>query len=81
MRDIGHQPVLHGIEMNVIQMRAVILIVPDRMLPESPLPNPPLAFAEPARGAMFSLRQAPGEGRLDRLPPFGEIRITLRQCP
>ena len=79
MRDIGHQPVLHGIEMNVIQMHAVILIVPDRRLPESSLPNPPLAFADPARGAMFSGRQAFGEGRLDRLPPFGEIRITLRQ--
>ena len=67
--------------MNVIQMRAVIPIVPDRMLPKSPLPNPPLAFAEPARGATFSGRQAPGERRLDRLPPCQEIRITLRQCP
>ena len=65
--------------MNVIRMRAVIPIVPDRMLAESPLPNPPLAFADPGRGAMFSGRQAPGEGRLDRLPSCREIRVTLRQ--
>lgn len=81
MRGISHQAVLHGIEMNVIQMDAVVPIVADRMFPEPTLPNPALALADPACGALLAGWQALRERGLDRLPSRREIRIPRRQRP
>ncbi len=42
-RPIRHplnQPMPHRIEMDIIQMRGIIPLIPDRMLPKPPLPDP-----------------------------------------
>ena len=78
---LGHEAVLRGVEVNVIHMRSIIAIVPDRMFPEPPLPDATLAFADPADRPMLSGRQTFGEARLDNLSPGREIRVTVRQCP
>ena len=36
--------VFYGIEMNVIDVRGIILVIADRVLPKSSLPNPAFAF-------------------------------------
>ena len=78
---MGNQSVPHGIEVNIIKMGAIIVVVADRMFPEPSLPNSPLALSPPACGTEIALRYLLGKCRFNRLPPPGEIRITLRQGP
>jgi len=49
LRRMLDQTVLHRIEMNVVQMRRQILLVTDRMLPVSPLPDAAFAPANHER--------------------------------
>ncbi len=72
---------LHRIEMQVIHMTHVIPLIPNRMLPKSPLPDTPLATPRPYKRTPFGFRKLPREPRLDQPPTIGEISIAGRQGP
>jgi hypothetical protein len=42
--DIGHQAVFYRIEMNVVDMRAVIAVIANCVFPEASLPDTPLGL-------------------------------------
>jgi hypothetical protein len=50
MRPIGdprHPPMFDGIEVYIVEVRIEIPLIPDHVLPESPLPNAPFVFRPP----------------------------------
>ena len=55
-RSLG-EVVLDRIEMNLIHVRGVVAIVPDRVLPVTALPNTALALAEPDTRYRFGIGQ------------------------
>ena len=71
---------LHRIGVAISDMRTVIRVVPDVMLPESPLPHAAFAPRDMARPS-HSLGHLQCESRLDHTPPRREIRIAFRQRP
>ena len=42
--DIGHQAVFYRIEMNIVDMRAVIAVIANCVFPEASLPDTPLGL-------------------------------------
>jgi len=73
----GARPIrlLHRIDVDVIHMGRVVLLVADRMFPESPLPDAALALGGADRRSPFGPRQGLGEGDLDRLPAGRVVRV------
>ncbi len=52
MQPIGdphHPSMFDGIEVNVVEVHIEIPLIPDRVFPESPLPNAPFVFRLPSR--------------------------------
>ncbi len=78
--DICHQPMLHRIPVNIVHTRLQILLIPDKVLPESPLPDPALARAA-ARCGISSPRQGLRERGLDQPPARRKIRVSVWQRP
>ena len=58
-----------------------IAVVSQAVFPVAPLPDAALAFAAPALGNQFALRQRARKSRLDQPPAGGEIAIVVRQSP
>ena len=72
---------LHGIEMNVIEVTQEVVLAAQRVLPISPLPNPALAFDAAAVGDWLAARQSMRKAAFDQSPARGEIRIAIGQGP
>ena len=75
-----HVFVMHWIEMNVMDMIAEILVIPDAMLPKSSLPNRLFLFMLPTgkHGGALVGRNAGGKRPLDVAPSRGIIGISFR---
>ena len=81
----GKWPVPHAdcmavpdrIEVDVIEVPRKIVLVAQRMLPISPLPNPALGFG----GNPFASGQSMRKAAFDQAPAGGEIRIAMGQGP
>ena len=83
VRPIGYTrnvPVLHWIEMNVIDMALKIRLISNRAFPITTLPDTLLAFADFACGSRHGIKSS-RKAALDQAPTYGEIVITLRQRP
>jgi hypothetical protein len=74
----GYQPVLHWIEMDVIDVASEIVFIADRMFPEPPLPQCEIAI-RPTLQSGFGLDQRAAEMPLDPPPSTREIRVVWRQ--
>jgi len=77
----GRRGVLHRIEMDVVEVPRKIVLVAQRMLPISPLPNPALAFGGAAGGDPFAFGQSMRKAALGQAPAGGEIRVAIGQGP
>jgi hypothetical protein len=71
--------VFDWIEMNVIEVPFKIILLAQRALLISPLPNPALAFAGTAGGYPFASRQTMRKPAFDQAPTRVEIRIAIGQ--
>ena len=72
---------LHGIEVNVIEVTQEVVLAVQRVLPISPLPNPALAFDAAAVGDWLASRQSMRKAAFDQASAGGEIRIAIGQGP
>jgi hypothetical protein len=73
--------VLHRIEVDVIEVPHEVVLVAQRMLSISPLPNPALAFGGAAGRDPFPSGQSIRKAAFDQSPAGGEIRIAIGQGP
>ena len=73
-------PVLHGIEMDVVDMPFEIGVISDGVLPVAALPDAFFALRHLALRSRLGVKIA-GEATLDKAPPGREVRIVLRQRP
>ena len=73
-------PVLHGVEMDVVNMLFEIRITSDGVLPIATLPNAFFALVDLAFRPGLGIDTA-GEATLDETPPGREVRVVLRQRP
>src|SRR5689334_19173347 len=80
MLNAAHKPVLHWIEMHVIDVPLEIGLVADRVLPKAPLPKHKFTVAL-TRDRHTGGNKGVRETRLDALPATGEIGVALRQSP
>src|SRR5574337_1639419 len=72
---------LDRIEMHVLHMTGEVAVVPNLVLPITPLPNAPLTLAPPARANRLRPWQPPRKAGLDERPALWIIRIAFRQAP
>jgi hypothetical protein len=83
MRPIGYArdvPMLHWIEMNVVDMALKIGVIANRMLPISTLPNTLLSLVDLACGSRPRI-EAARKAALDQAPTRREIGVIFRQRP
>jgi hypothetical protein len=73
--------VLDRIEMDVIEVPRKTVLLAQRMLPISPLPNPALCFGGATGGDPFVSGQTMRKAPFDQAPTRGEIRIAIGQSP
>ena len=67
--------------MDVINVVSKIPLIPNQVLPITPLPDAPLSFPLQAGGYDSLFRHLLGKRYLDQTPALCEIIITLRQGP
>jgi hypothetical protein len=72
---------LDGIPMDVVNMRKVICLVPDKMIPKPPLPKTTLATFDATIGNPLTLLNGSGEIAFYQTPPRGKIRIARWKRP
>jgi len=74
----------YRIGVDIIDVRSVVGLIADDVLPEPALPNSLLAFGATA-GAQFWLLMLPHErfceSFFDQPPALGEIRVAVWECP
>src|SRR5215468_3629468 len=80
VRDTRHEPMLHGIEMDVVDVAFEIGLIADRVFPIATLPNAFLALQSLALRARPRFDSA-GKATFDEAPSAGEIRIVRRERP
>lgn len=74
-------PMLHRVEVNVLDVRAHIPLIAQQPLPIPPLPDPTLLLRQLSPRAPFLARQPAGKQRLNMPPPRRIVGITLRETP
>ena len=77
----SHIPVFERVDMTVIDMRRIILVIANHILPEPALPDPTLAACDTHPGSIFGHRQRFGEILFDQFPAIRKIIIAGRQRP
>src|SRR5579885_2802328 len=75
-----HEPVLHRIEMNIVDVPRQICLVADSMLPVASLPNSLFTLCDFALRA-HSIGQSSRKTAFDEIPATGEIGIAGWQRP
>ena len=75
----GDKAMLHGIEMNIIDVPFEILLVANGVFPESTLPQRDFAISVP-RDWSTGLDDGGGEPTLDQMPTIRKIGVSLGQC-
>src|SRR5215471_10875153 len=76
-----HQPMLNGVDMDVVDVTREVAFIPNRMLPIPPLPNAAFALGGAASGNPFTAGEPARERRFDQPPTHRKIRIALGQRP
>lgn len=78
-------PVFHRIPVDVVKVAFEVVFVPDRVLPELWLPDPPpdivLSALRDGDLSSAAFKPALGELSLDPLPAAGIVRVTFRHAP
>ena len=74
-------PVLDGVEGNVIHVGRVVGVIADRVFPISTLPDTGFTLAYERRASVSRMRDAAGKQRLDRSPTGRKIGVAGRQSP
>src|ERR1700733_10465313 len=74
-------PVLHRIEVDVIDVTLEVSVVADGMLPKPSLPDSGFAPLHLAPRPQLRRRQFAGKSAFDSAPACGKIGIAGRQCP
>jgi len=72
---------LDRVDMDVVDVTCEIVLVADRMLPKSALPNTSLAFGKSAVRNMFVRGQIARKARLNQPSAISEVTITIGHCP
>src|SRR5690606_22710800 len=70
---------LTWIVVDVVDMSLEIIIIANKVLPVTALPNTALALALPTGRYAFVARQCPGEFGLDQAPAQREIEVAERK--
>jgi hypothetical protein len=73
------QAMLHRVVMDVVDVIAVVGVVPDQVLPIPALPDAAFATPMPCGRSMFGGWDLFGEGFLDPPPAAGEVAVTGRE--
>jgi len=81
IRGAGGVPVLHRVEVDVIDVPVQVVFVADQVFPVTPLPDAAFAPGDAARGSTFRRRKRTGESSLDLGPAAGVVRVTVGQSP
>ncbi len=84
IRPISHafyRTMLDGIDVNVIDMRGVVALITNRMLPKAALPNATLSSRGTGRGQLFRFWQRLYKGFFDLPPPPRIISIVWWKRP
>lgn len=76
--DPFHQAMLHGIVVNVVYVSGEVLVVTDRVLPISPLPECEFAVRVPL-DVRADFKQTGAEITFDASPPGRKVRIVYGQ--
>ena len=69
------------IVMDVIHVSGEIVLVPDQVFPETPLPDPPFILEHPPFGQAFAGFDSAGEGGFDQPSASGEVGILGGKRP
>lgn len=77
--DAGHQTMLERIDMDVVQMRSVVSLAADAMLPETALPDTTFPIAASSGIAILQRGQGADETDFDGFDAIGKIIIAGRQ--
>jgi glutathione S-transferase len=77
----ANESMLHGIEMNIIDVSLKVGIVPDRVLPIPPLPQAALALPDLARRVRDIDGQSSRKAALDQAPAQRKIGVIWRKLP
>lgn len=84
IRPIGRAigvPVLHRVDVHVIDMAAKIIFIADQVFPKTSLPYAALTFATPRGRNGLGARNRTRKGGLDQTPATGKIGVAFRQRP
>ena len=76
--DPFHQAMLHGIVVNVVYVSGEVLVITDRVLPISPLPECEFAVRVPL-DVRADFKQTGAEITFDASPPGRKVRIVYGQ--
>ncbi len=68
--------VLDRVEMHIVHVACVVPVIPDRVLPEPPLPDAALAPPHPHPRSLFIRRNGFREGFLQRPPSSGVVMVA-----
>jgi len=71
---------LHGIEVDVIDMARKIGIISNGVLPIAPLPDSLFTLQDLARRSWASF-EPPGKPTLNQIPPAGKVTVMFWQSP
>jgi hypothetical protein len=80
-RKPGIMPMLHGIEVDVVDVALQVGFIANGVLPITTLPNSPLASGNLAGAARHVARKPARKSALDQAPAQWKISIALRQRP
>src|SRR5262245_54088336 len=76
-----HQPVLHGIDVTILDMTCIVGVITNQMFPESALPNAALVARRANGGSPLVLWQGFGKPRIHQSPSRRKINIARGQFP
>ena len=83
--DPRHERMFHGVPVNVIHVTPEVLIVANRVVPESSLPDVAFLAMAARRGRaarrQIVVGQGQGHPRLDQFPAYREIGLAFRERP
>lgn len=76
-----HQPMFHGVVVNVVDMTQKIVLIDNTMLPETSLPDAALPSLKMASSDKRKMRNLSREQRLQSRPAPSIVGIAFRQGP
>ena len=71
----------HGVDVAIFDVVAIVVIVPDQVLPETALPDAPFTARPTNPASPLGRRHRLGEDDLDQSPARRKIRVAFGQSP